>query len=617
MIKPVNTITEDVAQELKSISKKFSVPISKLYVVIHSIHTFIKTGKSGFEEMSDKDLDKYCQEQYLRDANIEIKQEYDVEILSHYKEYPFTFMKCEIELEENDSLAYLVIKKGSRLNYYDGLHDGFLDYIDELKLRSNVMFYLFDTDYENSINQLVEILKKTKTITFKDDKKVLIAKGFNEIKSIKAEVYMTIEENYSDDVDDKHKKVDHANRGFLLSCSEGDKLFEFIKPEQGEHGRDVKGNIIKVDTVDLSETPTFTVEDSIEVNDSFENIKYLSKKSGYLVKDGDQYKVSNSIDLDEISFKTTGTIDSDLDTEISINVIKSNPLEDAIEEGMHVKVQKISINGSIGPKTKIEARFVSIEGQTHDSSSIQCVNANIGLHKGKIVGRDIDVKTLEGGEVIADNASITNAMSGKVSAQSINIGMLGSRVILRAGESINIEKIRGEENTLIIDDSFGSSFDDKKDDDHEYAQKTKDELCELEKLFRASSEKLKNNLDSCNKITKLIIKAKEDGLKISEKMIKNFKACKFLKINYKNTKEKFEYKKAQYDTVKKKLSESEKAIFEKQIRVQEPLTGFNTIIYKLSKKDIEVKLKVNEFMTKKVFKLDIDDDGAYRIINTD
>jgi len=99
-------------------------------------------------------------------------------------------------------------------------------------------------------------------------------------------------------------------------------------------------------------------------------IKYLASKSGYLLQDGDNYDVSNSIEVDEISFKTIGTIDTDLDAEISINIVKKNPLEDAIEKGMHVRVQNLTIDGSIEPHTKAEAMNVSISGQTHAESFV-------------------------------------------------------------------------------------------------------------------------------------------------------------------------------------------------------------------------------------------------------
>ncbi len=538
MTKPIDIVTNNITKELRKIAAQNSIPISRLYIEINSVETFYRDPNKKLIEIPIDELHKYADDDSLRNKTIEFEQQYDITVNPYYKGYPFEKMISTIEFEENDTLAYFVIKKGSKLNFYNDLYEDFLDYITEQQLRSNIMIYLFDTDYHESIKGLVDVIEQIKTITFKEDKKILVSEGLDAIESINPDIHMNIEENNEIGAQDSEGKVDYANRGFLLSCIEGEQLFEFIKPQQGEHGRDCRGNIIEVDIVNIDTQPTFTVEDGIEVQDSYENIKYLSTKSGYLVKKGNQYDVSNSIDVDEISFKTTGTINSDLNSEISINVVKNDPLEDAIEEGMHVKVQKLSIKGSVGPNTKIEAREITIDGQTHGDSSIKCINAKIGLHKGKIIARKVEVSTLEGGEIIADIAIIKNAMSGKIKAKTIEIEMLGSHVIMEASQYIQIEKIRGEENRFLLDTSVDSGFDQGKDDDKTYLKKTEDELKTLIKAFKEITQRIKNSLESCEKIKASIIKSKSQDIGISPVIIQKFKQCKVLRVHYKKLKEK-------------------------------------------------------------------------------
>ncbi|MEN8304520.1 MAG: hypothetical protein ABFQ64_10675, partial [Campylobacterota bacterium] len=328
-------------------------------------------------------------------------------------------------------------------------------------------------------------------------------------------------------------------------------------------------------------------------------------------------EVSNTLDVDEISFKTTGTINSDLDSEISINVIKDNPLEDAVEEGMHVKVQKLTITGSLGSNTTIEARDISISGQSHNDSSIKCVNANIEIHKGKVVGRKVKVERLEGGEIIADSATVSDAVSGKIRAKTIKIEKLGSYVTLESSELIEIEKVRGEENKFIIDPLFHSGFDDKKEDDATYLKKLEEELTSLKKVFKELTLKVKNNLDSCKKIKAAIIKNKNknEGLEIPSTLIKKFKTCRVMQVHYKKLKEELEYKKAQYEKLDKRLSSSGPDPLDAKILVKEPLRGFNNIIYKLNNPPREIELKTNESMRDKVFRLVEDEDGVLKIVN--
>ncbi|WP_415397286.1 flagellar assembly protein A [Sulfurimonas sp. CS5] len=615
MIKTVDIVTNDLPRELQRIAAKNSIPISRLYIDINAVETSYKDETKNLVEIPTHELNRYTDEDSLRDSSIQFEQQYDVTVKPYYKGYPFEKMISEIEFEENDTLAYLVIKKGSILNYYDDLYEDFLDYIAEQKLRSSIMLYLFDTDYQAAIKGLVDVIKQIKTITFKEDKKILVSQGIDAIESVNADIYMNIEEKNEVGDEDNEGKVDYANRGFLLSCTAGEQLFEFIKPQQGKHGRNCRGEILEVETINLDAKPTFSIEDGIEVQDSFENIKYLSKKSGYLVKKGNQYDVSNSIDVSEISFKTTGTINSDLDSEISINVVKDDPLEDAIEEGMHVKVQKITIKGSVGPNTEIEARDIVINGQTHGDSSIKCANANIRLHKGKIVARRVEVETLEGGEIIADIAIVKNAMRGKIRAKTIEIEMLGSHVIMEASKYIQIQRIRGEENRFILDTSVDSGFNVSKDDDQAYFKKTEDELKTLIKAFKDITVKVKNSLEPCDKIRAAIIKSQKQGIEISPAIIQKFKQCKVLKVHYQKQKERIEHKKETYSKLKEKLINTGSNIFDAKIILSEALKGYNHIAYKLNNPEREIELNTNGTMNKKIFQLEEDEDGILKIVN--
>lgn len=615
MIVPVNIVTNNVAKELLRTAKKNVTSVSQLHIEILSVSSFVQEGDSDSYEILGNEYEDYRDEEVMRDNSVKFEQEYHIEIKSTYRGYPFEDMITEIEFDEHDTLAYFVIKKGSKLKYYDGLYNDFLNYIKEQKLRVNIMLILFDADYKQTIQEFVNVIEKVKTITFKEDKKILISEGFDAIESINSEICMNIEEKNDVGVEDSEGRIDYANRGFLLSCEEGEQLFEFIKPQQGEHGRTCRGDIIEVATVNLDVKPTFTVNNTIEVQDSFENIKYLSNRSGFLVKKGNQYDVSNTINVGEISFKTTGTINSNLDSEISINVLKDNPLEDAIEEGMHVKVQQLSIKGSVGPDVQIEAREISINGQTHHTSSIKCANAYISNHKGKVVCRKIEVDTLEGGEIVADTVVIKNAIRGKIKAKRIKIQILGTHVTMEASEYIEIESAKGEENRFIIDTSSNSGLDNIKEDDKIYLTKLKNELKVLSKNFKDAAEKVKNNLEQCEKVKAAIIKSKNAGEEISPNLIQNFKICKVMKVHYATLKEDVTNKKIQLEKLEKKLFVNSTTIFDAKIVVNEPLKGYNHIIYRLYNPEREIELRTNESMTKRIFKLIEDENGIVKIAN--
>ena len=615
MIKPIKVITNNVLEELQHIAIENSIPDSELRIEINSVKTFVKTSDTDFVEISDDTLNTYKEETFLRDKTLEFKQNYDIKIKSKRTDYPFTDMHSQIEFKENDTLAYLVIKQGSRLKYHKGLYDDFLDYITEQKLRSNIILYLFDVNYQNTIKEFVDLVQKIKLLTFKEDKKILISKSIDATQGVVSKLVMNIEEKSDVGAEDSTGKVDYSNRGVFINCAQGEQLFEFIKPQQGQNGRTCRGEIIKAETINLDEIPTFTVDDSIEIQDSFENIKYLSTKSGFLIKDENKYDVINNLDIDEISFKTTGTINSNLDADITINVTRNDPLEDAIEKGMHVKVKKLSVKGNIGPDTKIETRDMSVSGQTHDSSFIKCINADIKQHRGKVIGREVKVHTLEGGEVVADKAIIEHAVRGKIRAKVIEIGTLGSNVTMESSEYIQVDMITGGENKFIIDTSIVSAFDNNKKPDTAYLEKLENELKLLLKTLRDITEKVKKNLNPCKKIQDTIVKRKKEGADIPDKLIKNFKICKIMMVRYKKLKEDFKYKKSQIEKAKNGQLDSNLDVFDAKIVVNKPIEGFNSIVYRLSNPERKITLKTDKRMNKTTFKLREDHDGALKIVN--
>ncbi|MEA2100694.1 MAG: hypothetical protein U9P72_11265 [Campylobacterota bacterium] len=49
--------------------------------------------------------------------------------------------------------------------------------------------------------------------------------------------------------------------------------------------------------------------------------------------------------------------------------------------------------------------------------------------------------------------------------------------------------------------------------------------------------------------------------------------------------------------------------------LNQPLRGFNNIIYKLKNPEVEIELHTDESMNKKIFKLKEDEDGIMKIVN--
>ncbi|HFU73976.1 MAG TPA: hypothetical protein ENK65_00320, partial [Helicobacteraceae bacterium] len=147
--------------------------------------------------------------------------------------------------------------------------------------------------------------------------------------------------------------------------------------------------------------------------------------------------------MSEISFKTTGSIETQLDADVSINVKESDSLKDAIGMGMEVEVNEINVEGNVGPNAVIKAKKASVEGQTHQSSEVHDDELSINIHKGTAYAKSITSTRLEHGTVEADTVHVTQAIGGVIRAKEITIELLGSHVTMSATKTITVQQLKG------------------------------------------------------------------------------------------------------------------------------------------------------------------------------
>lgn len=112
-----------------------------------------------------------------------------------------------------------------------------------------------------------------------------------------------------------------------------------------------------------------------------------------------------------------------------------------------------------------------------------------------------------------------------------------------------------------------------------------------------------------------MIASKEKGIEISASLLQKFKSCRIMQVRYKKLKEDVEYKKSKYEELEKKASNSNFNVFDSKIVLNEPINGYNHIIYRLNKPLVDIKLTTDEKMSKKIFKLIEDEVGILKIVN--
>ena len=127
-----------------------------------------------------------------------------------------------------------------------------------------------------------------------------------------------------------------------------------------------------------------------------------------------------------------------------------NKTKESIKEGEEIVSKTLKILGDVHENSIIEAISLYIEGSTQKDSTQFSRFAQINRHQGKLRCHEAKIKVIDGGEIHATTLTIDSALSGEVYAQDVTIHNLHSNLKIFASNSITINNVLGENNTLTI-----------------------------------------------------------------------------------------------------------------------------------------------------------------------
>uniref|UniRef100_UPI0025EBB87E flagellar assembly protein A n=1 Tax=Sulfuricurvum sp. TaxID=2025608 RepID=UPI0025EBB87E len=451
-ITPIIVRTSNVAKEILQVSLTYKVPVHSLDFHLIGTQTLTKAVVEGspedWVELTSDEV-KDLKEEHFLNPKFEMKQVHEIEIYSITEPSPLESIDMSIGGNPTLCKIYLTIKAGSVAHYYEAFKEDFIHLINKKKLRANLLIGVFDSMLIQNISELLSKIRVAGNYRFETQERYLIAQGYEPIETVNDKLILHYDAKRQNM--DEHGRVDYANRGYVISAVKDELLIEYIKPRRGENGRNCRGEFIIPKEPIIKNEPTFTAGDKITVIDTPKSIEYRAGSGGYVTFEGGVYNIQSEVEVTEISFKTTGSIDTQLDADVSINVKEKDSMKDAIGQGMEVTVNAINIEGNVGPNAKVTAKKATVDGQVHQSAIIRADELSINVHKGTAYGKDVHITRLEHGVVEADKVTITQATGGRIRAREIVIEVLGSHVKMAASHRIEIRKIVGVENQLIID----------------------------------------------------------------------------------------------------------------------------------------------------------------------
>lgn len=615
-VRPTVVRTQNVAKELFNIAKSYEVNTDLLDFNLLSTQTYTRKVEEKQEgeyiEIKPEELYTLEDEGELLDPHLQIKQTYEVEIFSINKKNLGICQEFKAAVGANATKCkvYLSVPKGSVLVYKEHLEHDFKMFINKKKIRAGILIDIFDEMVDDLVSKLSAKARIDGKIVFEQNETFLIAEGYEPTQTTNDALILHYENNKEID---ENERIDYAARGFIQSVKKDELLIEYVKPQLGKPGRNCRGEYMQPEEPQVNNIPTFNVDDTIKVVETDKNIQYIAKENGYIAFENNTYTIKKDVDVSEISFKTTGSIMSGVDSDVSIDVKESDAIKDAIGSGMVVEVSEINIDGNVGSNAKVIAKEATVGGQTHKTSYISADKIDINVHKGKAEGKEVHVTRLEHGFVKADKAAITQALGGNIVARDIHIEVCASHVKATATHLIEIEKLHGSENVFTIDPLLNDDVQENMQDNEERIKELEVEIRTTTQDISKYKKLIKEGTPAFIEIKKRLLHYKKNNVKMPEAFVKKYKQFQALQEKLKVLEQNLTKAQDQLNLLSSRTASFQDNIFDARIINKGEWIGYNEIKFKLVDPPTEVVYKPAEGSGEKVFALKEIDDGEYAI----
>lgn len=614
-VKPTVIRTQNVAKELVEIAKSYEMKVDLLDFNILEVQTFTRINEDSKDtewvQIANEELYELDDQTALLNPLFQIKQTYEVEIFSINKEENlYSDFKLAVGANATKCKVYLSIAANSKVDYNPRFEVDLLMLINKRKVRSGILINIFDEMISDVVSRISAHVKVQESAIYAKAETILIAESHEPTLTTNDDLILHF--NKKEDVDENHK-VDYSSRGFIQSVHKDELLIEYIKPQAGKPGRNCRGEFMKPKEAEITHPVDFKIDETIKEVDSEKAIQYFAVENGYIALEGGTYHIKTDVDVGEISFKTTGSISTGLDSDVSISVKETDAVKDAIGTGMSVEVSEIEIEGNIGSNATVVALKASIGGQTHKTSTVRADKLDINVHKGNAYGKNIHITRLEHGVIDGDNIEVTQAVGGNIRGKEIVIEICASYVKATASRLIEIKKLQGSENVFTIDPLVKKDAKQGLDTNTDNIKNLKFEVRALSKDIEKYTNMIEKGTPAFNDIKKRLVHYKKNGVKMPESFVKKYKQFQKVQAHLAEIINNHQIKTDQLSLLTSSTGSFQDDIFDARIINRNRWIGHNTLVFKMVKPPMEISFKPQEGSADQVFGLVEVDEGVYEI----
>jgi len=601
--------SDNVAKDLQNVAHKQNINPKLLDFKILAYKTLYKKKDAPkYQELTPLEQERFFSVENLTNPNIEIAQKIKIEIFKREKRKKLPF---KISLGANKTLTKIIMKVPAQDNveYSDSLYGDLMAQIDVRKARLGILIGFMKEKSKSEIRAMISDIQINGKIS--KDYTILVCEGYEPIHQNNGEIILHYM-NKKDDDKEGEKRVDHSERDFMHTVRANELVIEVIKSKEGRAGRDCKSNIIAFEKIDLSQNLDIVVNEDFRVEEKENVIYYYANKSGFIYSEKENhYEIRDELVVNEVSFRSTGSIDASGEEDIKINIEGKDSLSDAIGQGVRVVSSEVKTAGNMGSGAEVIADKVEIGGQTHQSSKIVAKEVDINLHKGEVEGDVVRITTLENGRVEANTVYVDKVSGGEIIAKDVYLKEVLSNTTIYASHYIEIELLNGNGNKFIIDPKSQKDFKQKVEEAEEKIKDKKEKIKETTKKIKILRRKIQNEKENVKQINETILDLKQRQATVPTSLINK------LKDNQANIKEhnlllkELKDDKMQLESFEADLRELVNAVFDAKVVNRSVWKEFNEVKFKVVEPPVEVSHLFTDGEMSEVITIKSMEDGKY------
>ena len=564
--------------EILNLAKHFGVDSKFIDFDIIEIKTECKVaGESQPRQIPAEKLNIFDEDNFFVEKIESIKQNYLVKFYDTRQVKPTPLPNVAINANKNLTKILATVSQNADTVYFKEFDKKLINFIYKKLIKVGILVGIRNKTMLEGVAKIYSVLRVKEFID--KDYSFVVTAGVNVNPSADdALVFYYKNKNKSTDENDK---VDYANRGYLLGVTENELIFEYVKLREGANGRDVRGNLLPTQKpkVTITKMPEHT--ENIYSKEGEEGIKFYAKKAGYVQEEKGVFDIKDELDVNEISFKTTGSVDTGLDTNVTLNVKEKDLTKDAIGTGMTVEANEVNVEGNVAANAVVKANKVVIGGQTHAKALIEAKDAKIAVHIGSFDGEYVEIDRLEGGKVKAKKAVIKSVIGGEIIAESVSIDTLVSNSNIIIADTLEIKKLKGVNNKILVDFSMIKNTGEQINERMTKIKAIREQIAKMPRALESKRCVIEENKGPIN-----VIKAKIEELKSTNNtppvtFMKKLKEYQQLVHEYNALLKDFREKKAAIAELKSEIANIQDGIFSSKVINHSNWREFNEIKFRL------------------------------------